>query len=347
MATAIQMRYRLDFAVFSSEFVSGKSSPSYRVSFSFQPERSSAPQPGQAFARRGTVSPQTGQTSGGLNAGDIGGGHYRLWFPETIENGAAGPGILPVHPSLFAATHFDGTLSYMKLKTFPRYLWREWIRPLALPILLITAAKSALADINYVPSGSMKPTILEGDIVFVNKLAYDLKVPFTTHRLARWSDPTRGDIVVCFEPDTGTRLVKRVIGTPGDVLELRNDVLFLNGVRQTYSPLPENSPGVAALDTPERTASIFAREQFAGNPPRTHSMMVIPARPALRNFGPITVPAGDYFMMGDNRDNSRDSRYFGFVPRSEIVGQAKGVFVSADLAHWLRPRFDRFCTALD
>ena len=77
----------------------------------------------------------------------------------------------------------------MNHKTFSRYLWREWIRPLALPVLFITAAKSALADINYVPSGSMKPTILEGDVVFINKLAYDLKVPFTTHRLAHWSDP--------------------------------------------------------------------------------------------------------------------------------------------------------------
>ena len=75
--------------------------------------------------------------------------------------------------------------------------------------------------------------------------------------------------------------------------------------------------------------------------------MVLPTRPALRNFGPVTVSAGHYFMMGDNRDNSRDSRYFGFVSRREIVGQAKGIFVSANLAHWLRPRFDRFFTALE
>jgi signal peptidase I len=75
--------------------------------------------------------------------------------------------------------------------------------------------------------------------------------------------------------------------------------------------------------------------------------MILPARPALRDFGPTRVAAGSYFVMGDNRDNSHDSRFFGFVPRAEIIGEAKGVFVSADLAHWLRPRFGRFFTPLD
>jgi len=232
----------------------------------------------------------------------------------------------------------------MHPKTIVRYLWREWIRPLALPVLLITAAKSALADINYVPSGSMKPTILEGDVVFINKLAYDLKVPFTRQRLAQWGDPERGDIVVCFEPKAGTRLVKRVIGRPGDVVALHNDILYLNGVRQGYAPLPATTPGVEALEAPEKAAALFARESLGAHP---HAVMVLPAVAALRNFGPVTVPEGQYFMMGDNRDNSRDSRYFGFVPRAEIVGQAKGVFVSADLAHWLRPRFGRFFTGFD
>ena len=232
----------------------------------------------------------------------------------------------------------------MKYQAIARYLWREWIRPLALPVLLITAAKSALADINYVPSGSMEPTILVGDVVFVNKLAYDLKVPFTTQRLAQWGDPQRGDIVVCFEPRAGTRLVKRVIGLPGDHLELRNDLLFLNGTRLDYSPLAAGTRGVDELEPKDRAAARFACENLGTHP---HTVMALPAVRALRNFGPVTLPAGQYFMMGDNRDNSRDSRYFGFVPRGEIVGQAKDVFVSADLAHWLRPRFNRFFTALE
>ena len=237
-----------------------------------------------------------------------------------------------------------GYLPLMQLKIIARILWREWIRPLALPFLLIIAAKSALADINYVPSGSMKPTILEGDVVFINKLAYDLKVPFTAQRIAHWSDPVRGDIVVCFAPDSGTRLVKRVVGQPGDTIELRQDMLWLNGKPVDYSRLEQTAAGVRDLEPRERSAAVFARESLGSLP---HAVMALPAVPALRNFGPVTVPAGQYFMMGDNRDNSHDSRYFGFVPRQEIVGQAKGVFVSGDLAHWLRPRFGRFFTALE
>ena len=238
----------------------------------------------------------------------------------------------------------------MHLKHLARRLWREWLRPLALPFLLITAAKSALADINYVPSGSMQPTILCGDVVFTNKLAYDLRVPFTTTRLARWSDPARGDVVVCFAPDDGTRLVKRVIGLPGDIVELRDDALFLNGTRQSYAPLAATAPGVRDLEPAERNASAFTRESLvthASSLPRVHGTQFLPAVPAHRNFGPVTVPAGHYFMLGDNRDNSRDSRYFGFMPRAEIIGESKAVVASADLSHWLRPRFNRFFSKLD
>jgi signal peptidase I len=228
-------------------------------------------------------------------------------------------------------------------RSLARLLWRQWIRPLALPLLIITSAKSAIADINYVPSGSMKPTILEGDVVFINKLAYDLRVPFTFARMARWAEPARGDIVVCFSPSDGTRLVKRVIGLPGDTLELRNEILFLNGVRQRYAALPDAV--VRDLTAPERARAVFARETLQGG--RAHAVMALPAVAAWRNFGPVRVPADSYFMLGDNRDNSSDSRFFGVVPRREIVGEARAVFVSADLARWLRPRFGRFCTALE
>jgi signal peptidase I len=190
----------------------------------------------------------------------------------------------------------------------------------------------------------MQPTILCGDVVFINKLAYDLRVPFTSLRLARWSDPARGDIVVCFAPDDDTRLVKRVAALPGDTIELRDEVLYLNGKRQLSAPLAADALGVRDLAPAERAESIFARESLGDH---FHSTQFLPNRPALRNFGPVTVPAGHFFMLGDNRDNSRDSRFFGFMPRDEIIGEATAVVASADLARGLSLRFNRFFSKLD
>src|SRR5579864_1767043 len=104
------------------------------------------------------------------------------------------------------------------------------IRVFLLMLLVVTSLRSALADWNDVPTGSMKPTIEEGDRVVVNKLAYDLKIPFTTIELWRWGNPRRGDIVVLFSPVDGIRLVKRVVGIPGDRIEMRDNELFINGV---------------------------------------------------------------------------------------------------------------------
>jgi len=109
------------------------------------------------------------------------------------------------------------------LRSRVRRWWQREIRPLLILVLVLFSIRSSLADWNDVPSGSMQPTILVGDRIFVNKLAYDLKVPFTTWHLAEWSQPSRGDIVVFYSPRDGTRLVKRVVGLPGDTLELRNE----------------------------------------------------------------------------------------------------------------------------
>jgi signal peptidase I len=193
-----------------------------------------------------------------------------------------------------------------------------------------------------VPTGSMKPTILEGDRVFVNKLAYDLKVPFTTWHLAEWSSPARGDVVVFFSPKDETRMVKRVIGLPGDLIELRNDRLFVNGEAMAYGPV---TPAVSnRIQEPERSAHQFAREQLPG---KAHAMMSAPAVAAPRDFGPYRVPAGAYFMMGDNRSNSYDSRYWGTVERRRIVGRVSSVVLSLDRNHHYAPRWDRFFAPLD
>lgn len=213
---------------------------------------------------------------------------------------------------------------------------------MAISALIIFAARSSFADWNKVPSGSMKPTILEGDRVFVNKVAYDLKVPFTTWHLAEWSAPQRGDIVVFYSPKDGTRLVKRTVGLPGDTVEMRDDELIINGAKVSYKSIAEELlPDVTPAD---RASSVYASEALPG---RSHLVAGIPELPAMRNFGPITVPEGFYFMMGDNRDNSYDSRYFGVVKRSRILGHATSVVASFDPDHHSRPRWDRFFSPLD
>jgi signal peptidase I len=220
--------------------------------------------------------------------------------------------------------------------------WKKEIRPLLIFALILFSLRSSLADWNVVPSGSMQPTILVGDRVWVNKLAYDLKVPFTTRHIAEWSNPQRGDIAVFFSPKDGTRLVKRVIGLPGDTVELRNEQLVINGEPVDYTTLDPKIPG--QLSEPERVRSIFATEKL---PARSHAVMVINGVQALRTFGPVPVAADHYFMMGDNRDNSFDTRYFGTVDRSQIVGRASSVVLSLDKSNYWLPRWGRTCSSLD
>jgi signal peptidase I len=220
--------------------------------------------------------------------------------------------------------------------------WRQ-ARSMAFVIVVFLAFRSAIADWNDVPSGSMLPTILEGDRIFVNKLAYDLKVPFTTTHLFTWDNPRRGDIVVFFSPADGERLVKRVIALPGDQIELRDNRLFINGVPSQYTPIDSNQ--ITQMTADDRRGRVFAMEDEPTSI-HPHPVMGIPFIQARRDFGPSTVPPDQYFMMGDNRDNSKDSRYFGFVDRSRIVGRAVGVVASLDINHHWVPRWGRFFKSL-
>ena len=206
------------------------------------------------------------------------------------------------------------------------------IRVFLAMLLVVSSLRSALADWNDVPTGSMKPTIEEGDRVVVNKLAYDLKIPFTTVALFKWGDPHRGDIVVLFSPVDGTRLVKRVVGVPGDRIEMRDNQLFVNGRAAKWKE-------IGSQDDTEQGSSLLVEENLAG---LTHEVMFTPQIPAVRSFGPLTVPTGRYFVMGDNRDNSNDSRFIGLIDRRRIVGKATAVAFSFDRSHHFAPRFERF-----
>lgn len=216
------------------------------------------------------------------------------------------------------------------MKRIAHRIWRE-IRPFVLVFLIGVPFKSAIADWNWVPTGSMKPSILEGELVFVNKLAYDLKVPFTTLHLSTWGNPVRGDVVVFYSPD-GTRLVKRVVGLPGDTVQLKDDLLYLNGVRQQYSST-DSAP--FRRDIFEDANPVIAIEHLEAC---DHYVLGLPGRRALRNFGPFIVPPDQYFMLGDSRDNSADSRYIGPVPRAEIVGRVPRVILSFDPSRHYLPR---------
>jgi signal peptidase I len=221
------------------------------------------------------------------------------------------------------------------MKQMANKIWRE-LRPFVLFFIIIVPFKSAVADWNWVPTGSMKPSILEGEMVFVNKLAYDLKVPFTTRHLSTWGNPARGDVVVFFSPEDGKRLVKRVIGLPGDIVQLRNDILYLNGIPQQYSPT-DSAP--FRRDVFEDANPVIAIEHLEAC---DHYVMSLPSRQALRSFGPLVVPPDQYFMMGDSRDNSADSRFIGPIPRAAIVGRVPRVLFSFDPSRHFLPRPQRF-----
>jgi signal peptidase I len=209
-------------------------------------------------------------------------------------------------------------------------------------ILLMLGFRSAWADWVTVPSGSMNPTILEGDRLLVDKHAFGLRVPFTRIHLTAGADPARGDIVVFDSPADGISLVKRVVGLPGDVIAMEGDRLTVNGRPVRYARADATVlRGLLAATAAEHPVPL--RETGLGGP---HAVLILPGRPALRSFAAVTVPSGRYFMMGDNRDNSADSRYFGFVPRRDIVGRATRIIVSLDPDAHYAPRSGRFLTPL-
>jgi len=225
--------------------------------------------------------------------------------------------------------------------------WHEWIKPFLVVLIVVFGLRSAVADWNDVPTGSMRPTILEGERIFVNKVAYDLKVPFTRLRLAEWAEPDRGDVVVLYSPrdDHSKRLVKRVVGMPGDTLTIRNGRLLINGEPATYRPVTdEEREGLGIVNGALAADEQVVWETFAHGGGDGHPVTWQPILGTgdLRNFGPATIPEGRYFVMGDNRDNSADSRSFGFVPRELIVGRATAVVFSLDPEHHRAPRWDRF-----
>ncbi len=191
-------------------------------------------------------------------------------------------------------------------------LLREMLT-LALLALILLSARSSLADHNVVPSSSMRPTLEIGDHILVNKLAYGLRLPFSHWYLTQAAGPARGDVVVLDSPADGTRLVKRVVAIPGDRVEVRAGHLWLNDREVVVRLAPGGFEEV--LDGRAHRLSFEA----GGGP----------------DYGPRTLGSDRYLVLGDNRGNSADGRYFGDVPRERILGRVLGVFLRQGTITWI------------
>jgi signal peptidase I len=228
------------------------------------------------------------------------------------------------------------------MKKYLKKQWQSWRGTVFFVTCVVLPVRASIAALNFVPTGSMNPTILEGDFVLANHLSYGLRIPMTDYRIAQWDHPDRGDVVICFSPDDDIRLVKRVIGVPGDRIEMRRQTVFINGSALEYGPLDEEV--VSDMNANLRSHSIFATEKLGD---REHAVMAIPGvNSRHRSFKERTLGEGEYFVMGDNRDNSKDSRFFGVIPREEIVGEATHVVMSFDKTDKFQPRWSRFFTEL-
>lgn len=215
----------------------------------------------------------------------------------------------------------------MKLKT----VWKN-NRSLIVFVLLMSVFRSAVADWYSVPTGSMKPTIVEGDRIGVNKMAYDLRIPFTHVSMYSLSEPERGDIVVFDSKAADNRMVKRVIGLPGEWVSMQNGVIFVNGEQAQYTQTSIDEQMVQA-------------NEKLGN--MSHQLQILrDFGSELDSFAAVEVPKDHYLVLGDNRRNSADSRVYGFVPRNEIVGRAGSVVMSFNYDNYYIPRKERFFKSL-
>lgn len=204
----------------------------------------------------------------------------------------------------------------------------EWIKSIAVALAVWFILQAMLIKAFHIPSGSMEQTILIGDFLFVNKALYGAQIPFTGARLPALREPQHGDIVVFRSvEERGLDVVKRVIGMPGDTLAMRNDSIFRNDAYLM-------EPYVQHLDQFARMDELQRRMARRWQVPHLMDRDTADYLPSLRNWGPIVVPPDSFFVMGDNRDDSYDSRYWGFLPRDNIQGRPFFIYYSYDPASW-------------
>jgi signal peptidase I len=210
-------------------------------------------------------------------------------------------------------------------KSFRHATW-EWIKSLAIALVIWFVLRTLLIEAFRIPSSSMEHTLLVGDFLFVNKALYGAELPLIHARLPAFREPRLDDIVV-FDSRTeaGVKVVKRLVGMPGDTLQMKDAILYRNGIAQ-HEPYVEHVDSLGDTSAPE-----MRQWQLAYLLPTVNRDTY---RPTRDNWGPLLVPSGQYFVMGDNRDNSYDSRYWGFVGRGVIRGRPLFIYYSFDHDTW-------------
>lgn len=242
-------------------------------------------------------------------------------------------------PRTITAEQRVGALRQMNRRSPLAFFW-EWTKIFQVAVLVFLLIRTFLVEAFKIPSGSMEHTLLVGDFLLVNKMVYGAEVPFTNQRLPKLRTPRLGDVIVFDYPrDLSKNFVKRLVGMPGDTVEMRDGVLFRNGSRVTEQYVESGDRG---YDSPEE--DFYWQRQYLVREPGTAPEAYHPSR---NNWGPLVVPQKSYFVLGDNRDNSLDSRYWGFVADSLVKGQPFVIYYSyapdsVDRFAWLTHiRWDR------
>ena len=205
--------------------------------------------------------------------------------------------------------------------------WKESFQSIILAILVALTLRAFVIEAFKIPSGSMIPTLAIGDQIFVNKYLYGVRIPFTATRLIEFADPARGDVIVFICPDKPSDdYIKRIVAVDGDTIEVRGGILHING-----KEIQRKALGLQQFpERNERGWYPFEADAFEETiDDVTFTVLQAPRQDhPLDDFGPFLVPAGHVFVMGDNRDFSRDSRIFGPVPKENILGRSLFVWWS-------------------